>query len=207
MPPLSLPSTLSRSTPRVRVMTLAVLSCILAVSVSQRPLLPGIAGTVAALAGFVLVVLAALGRAWTTLFIAGSKDTALVRIGPYAACRHPLYALSLLGMLGLGLATRSVVLTAGLVALAWLLHRRASVAEESRLEALHGASARAYRADVPAWLPDGSRLALPEHLDVVPRLAWKGFLDAGALLLAFAIVDLAHVLQTAGVTPVLLRLW
>jgi protein-S-isoprenylcysteine O-methyltransferase Ste14 len=208
MPPLpSLPSTVSRSTPRVRLLTLAVALCIVVVAVAERPLLQGAGSPLTAGAGFALVVVAALGRAWTSLFIAGSKDVDLVRAGPYAACRHPLYALSLVGTLGLGLGTRSVALTAALVALAAWLHHRAAAAEDALLESIHGDSARAYRASVPALLPDWSKYEVPGTLEIQPKVAWKAFLDAASLLLAFALVDLAHVLQVAGVTPTLLRLW
>jgi protein-S-isoprenylcysteine O-methyltransferase Ste14 len=202
-----MPSTVSRSTPRVRLMTLAVVAVIVLVAFSTRPLLVGPWSAVAAALGFVLVVVAALGRAWTSLFIAGFKDTQLVRTGPYATCRHPLYALSLLGMTGLGLASRSLTLTAALLAVGWMLHRRAIAAEDTLLEATHGEAARAYRANVPAWLPRWTRHALPVSLEIRPPVAWKAFVDAAALLLAFALVDLAHVLQVAGVTPAILRLW
>jgi protein-S-isoprenylcysteine O-methyltransferase Ste14 len=202
-----LPSTVSRSTPRVRLMTFAILAVVVLVAVSARPLLAGTWSAVAAAIGFVLVVVAALGRAWTSLFIAGFKDAQLVRTGPYATCRHPLYALSLLGMTGLGLASRSVTLLVALVALAWVLHRRAIAVEDALLEATHGEAARDYRASVPALLPRWSRYAVPASLEIRPPVAWKAFLDAATLLLAFALVDLAHVLQVAGVTPSLLRLW
>lgn len=196
----------SRSTPRVRLMTLAVLCCIGMVAVSERPSFPGLAGGLAGFAGFVLVAVAALGRVWTSLFIAGRKDATLVQAGPYAACRHPLYAFSLLAMLGLGLTTRSVVLLVALVALALVLHLRAIAAEDTLLEAAHGAAARRYRVDVPALLPDFSRYSVPASLEIQPRVAWKAVLDAGSLLLAFAALQAAHVLQHAGAIAPWLRL-
>ena len=196
----------SRSTPRVRAMALAVLTAIVAVGVSERPLLDGVAGVWVGLLGFVLLAVAALGRLWTSLFIAGFKDSVLVRTGPYAACRHPLYALSLLAMLGLGLGTRSLTLTVALVALATVLHARAARAEDARLEAIHGEAARRYRAEVPALVPDLSRYAVPESIEVRPRVYWKAVLDAGSLLLAFAAVQVAHVLQHTTDTTAWLRL-
>jgi protein-S-isoprenylcysteine O-methyltransferase Ste14 len=208
MPPLpSLPSTVSRSTPRVRLLTLAAGLCIVLVAVTARPLLSGAASPLAAALGFALVLVAALGRAWVSLFIAGRKDASLVRWGPYGVCRHPLYALSLVGAVGLGLGTRSLTLAVALFATAWWLHRRAIADEDALLVAMHGESARAFQAEVPALWPDFSRYELPETLNIRPRLAWKAFLDAAALFGAFALVDLAHVLQTTGVTPTLLRLW
>jgi protein-S-isoprenylcysteine O-methyltransferase Ste14 len=187
-------------------MTVAVAACIVIVAVASRPTFAGTSSALLAVTGFVFVLAAALGRAWTSLFIAGHKDAALVQAGPYAACRHPLYALSLLGMLGLGLATRSVVLAIALVGTAWLLHARAARTEDALLEQLHGEAARAYRDRVPGLWPDWRRYALPESLVIHPRLAAKAFLDAATLLLAFAALEIAHALQTAGVTPALVRL-
>jgi len=196
----------SRSTPRVRLMTFAILCCIVAVAVSERPTFPGAAGALAGFGGFVLVSVAALGRLWTSLFIAGRKDATLVQSGPYAACRHPLYTLSLVAMFGLGLATRSLVLLVALVALAVVLHLRAIRAEDAALEASHGDPARQYRAQVPALLPDLSRYSVPETLVIQPRVVWKAVIDAGSLLLAFALVQAAHLLQHAGAIATWLRL-
>src|SRR4030095_10729083 len=80
--------------------------------------------------GFVCVALACLGRIWTSAFIAGHKDTELVTTGPYALCRHPLYACSLLGAFGLGLTTRSPLLCAIVVALIAALVVYAAACEE-----------------------------------------------------------------------------
>ena len=196
----------SRSTPRVRLMALAVLACIVMVALTDRPTFQGLASGLAGFVGFVLVAIAALGRLWTSLFIAGRKDATLVQVGPYAACRHPLYLLSLLGMLGLGLATRSVVLLLALVGIAAVLHLGAMRTEDALLESTHGAAARSYRDQVPALLPDWSRYAVPELLEIQPRMVWKAVVDAGSLLLALALVQAAHVLQHAGLIAPLWRL-
>jgi len=196
----------SRSTPRVRLMALAVLACIVLVALTERPTFPGPVSGLVGFVGFVLVAVAALGRFWTSLFIAGRKDATLVQVGPYAACRHPLYLLSLLGMLGLGLATRSVVLLLALVGIAAVLHLGAMRAEDALLESTHGAAARRYREQVPALLPNWSRYAVPELLEIQPRVVWKAVVDAGSLLLALALVQAAHVAQHAGTIAPLWRL-
>jgi protein-S-isoprenylcysteine O-methyltransferase Ste14 len=189
----------SRSTPRVRLMAMAVVCCIVLVPVTERPTLSGLASVLAGFIGFVLVAFAALGRFWTSLFIAGRKDATLVQVGPYAACRHPLYLLSLVGMVGLGLATRSVVLLLALVGVAALLHVSAIRAEDALLESMHGEAARRYREQVPALIPDDSRYSVPDLLEIRPRVVWKAVLDAASLLLALALVQAAHALQQAGV--------
>jgi protein-S-isoprenylcysteine O-methyltransferase Ste14 len=179
-------------------MAMAVIVCIVLVALTERPTFTGLASGLAGFLGFVLVALAALGRFWTSLFIAGRKDAALVQVGPYAACRHPLYLLSLIGMIGLGLATRSIVLLLALAAISALLHFGAMRAEDALLEGAHGAAARRYREQVPALIPDGARYSVPELLEIRPRVVWKAVLDAGSLLLALALVQAAHGLQHAG---------
>jgi protein-S-isoprenylcysteine O-methyltransferase Ste14 len=187
-------------------MALAVVACILLVALTERPTFSGLASGLAGFCGFVLVAIAALGRLWTSLFIAGRKDASLIQHGPYAACRHPLYLLTLLGMLGLGLATRSIVLLLALVGIAMVLHLGAARAEDALLERTHGDAARRYREQVPALLPDWSRYAVPEVLEIQPRVAWKAVIDAGSLLLALALIQAAHVLQQAGTIAPWLRL-
>ena len=179
-------------------MAMAVVACIVLVALTERPTFTGFASGLVGFLGFVLVAFAALGRFWTSLFIAGRKDATLVQVGPYAACRHPLYLLSLIGMIGLGLATRSVVLLLALVGMAALLHVGAMRAEDALLESTHGEAARRYREQVPALIPDWSRYSVPELLEIQPRVVWKAVLDAGSLLLALALMQAAHLLQHAG---------
>jgi protein-S-isoprenylcysteine O-methyltransferase Ste14 len=196
----------SRSTPRLRA-TVALLVVVLAlVAVSERPLARGLAGEALALAGLACIACAALGRIWTSLFIAGRKDATLVREGPYAALRHPLYALSLLAMLGVGLATGSVAITLALLATFALLYALAASGEEAWLRDAHGAELERYRREVPAFLPRWSALATPEVLEIRPRVLWKAFLDAGSLLGCYALLRLADAAQAAGLTPTLLTL-
>lgn len=196
----------SRSTPRLRL-TAGVLAAVLAlVAVSARGWATGLPGELMQLAGLVLVTCAALGRIWTSLYIAGFKDAWLVRHGPYASLRHPLYALSWLGMLGVGLATRSLALTTALTVLFAVVYRAAGRAEDEFLAKAHGAAFEQYRRDVASWLPRPSAYVVPASLEVRPPVLWKAFLDAGSLLGLYALLRLADALQRAGVTPTLLDL-
>ena len=102
----------SASTPRLRA-TFAIYLALIAATPVVGPRKSRWAGVaVAGVAGFVCVALACLGRIWCSLFIAGHKDEVLVTTGPYAHCRHPLYSFSMVGALGLGLASKSPLLGA-----------------------------------------------------------------------------------------------
>jgi protein-S-isoprenylcysteine O-methyltransferase Ste14 len=196
----------SRSTPRLRL-TVALLAVLVAlVAVSRRPLAGGLAGETLALAGLACIVVAALGRVWTSLFIAGHKDAQLVRRGPYAALRHPLYALSLLAMLGAGLASCSLTLAGAMLLVFGVLYGVTARREDAWLRAAHGADFDRYRREVPAFLPRRSALDAPDALEIRPRVLAKAFLDAGSLFGLYALLRVADALQRAGVTPTLLSL-
>jgi len=54
---------------------------------------------------------------------------------------------------------------------------------------------------VRAFRPRWSAYAVPEVLEVRPRVLWKAFLDAGTLLGYWAVLVLADALQRASLTP------
>jgi protein-S-isoprenylcysteine O-methyltransferase Ste14 len=193
--------TTSRSTPRLRLTALLLLVLLGLVAVSERTAATGLAGQVLQLVGLVCVACAALGRVWTSIFIAGFKDAQLVRRGPYAMLRHPLYALSLLAMLGVGLTTRSGAITGGLLVAFAAIYFAATRAEDRLLHDLHGEAFARYAREVRALLPRWSAYEVPESLEVRPRVLWKAFLDAGTLLGLWGLLVLVDALQRAGLTP------
>lgn len=196
----------SRSTPRLRLTLVLLVLLVVIVGFSKRDFFGAATRELVQLAGLACVVLAALGRIWSSVFIAGLKDTVLVREGPYSACRHPLYALSLLGTFGLGLATCSISLTAGLLGIFMLIYARAIAAEDAHLAALHGEAFAAYRNEVPAVMPNLSSYRVPPLYETRPQVLWKAIVDAASLLGAYLLIRLADLMQATGVTPALLTL-
>jgi protein-S-isoprenylcysteine O-methyltransferase Ste14 len=196
----------SRSTRRLRL-TIVLLTTVLAlVAVSARPHATTLAGEVLELAGLTCIIVATLGRLWASLFIAGFKDDTLVRSGPYSALRHPLYALSWVAMLGIGLVTRSIAITLALAVIFAVVYWSAARGEDAVLLAAHGVTFERYRAATPAVVPRASDYGVPETLEVRPRVLWKAFLDAGSVFGFYALLQLADALQRAGVTPTWLTL-
>lgn len=182
----------SASTPRLRA-TFAIYVALVAATaiVGPRTIPPGIDYFCGAL-GFVCVALACLGRIWTSVFIAGHKDVELVTHGPYALCRHPLYACSILGALGLGLTTRSALLALAVVVLIAALLVYAAAGEEQFLADEFPERFREYTLATPnKWWPRRGAMPLPLHLDVHPAVYWKSFLDAGSFFLLYLLVALA----------------
>jgi protein-S-isoprenylcysteine O-methyltransferase Ste14 len=191
----------SRSTPRLRLTALLLAGVVALVAVSARTAAGGLAGQLLQLAGLACMAAAALGRIWASVFIAGFKDVQLVRRGPYAMLRHPLYALSLLAVLGIGLTSRSVSISTMLLASFSAIYVAAARAEDRFLRAGHGADFARYAGQVRAFLPRWSAYEVPDSLEVRPRILWKAFLDAGALLGLWMLLVAADGLQQAGLTP------
>jgi protein-S-isoprenylcysteine O-methyltransferase Ste14 len=193
--------TTSRSTPRLRLTALLLLGVLALVSTTERTLATGLAGLLLQLGGLACIACAALGRVWASVFIAGYKDTQLVRGGPYAMLRHPLYALSLLAMLGAGLTTRSATLTAALLVVFAAIYARAAREEDRFLRSAHGEAFDRYARELSTFLPRWSAYTVPEAIEVRPRVLWKAFLDAGTLFGYWALLILADALQRADLTP------
>ncbi len=198
--------TLSRSTPRVRVTRLLYLGVLALVAFSNGRSLTGLIGLVAQVAGLVLAVGASLGRIWVSTFIAGRKNAELVTVGPYSMVRNPLYVLSLIAAFGLALGSRSLAVLLVLPAAQAVLLMLAVRDEEAFLARTHGVAYAAYLRRVPRYWPKFS-LHQPVHsvqLDLT--VFWKAFLDAGSLLLLYALILLADGLSAAGRLPMLLAI-
>jgi protein-S-isoprenylcysteine O-methyltransferase Ste14 len=198
--------TTSRSTPRLRLTAGLLALLLVLVSFSERRFATGLVGEALQLAGLACAAIAALGRIWTSIFIAGFKDQVMVRSGPYAIVRHPLYALSMLAMLGLGLTTGSVAIALAMLVVFGTIYTLAARAEDRHLRELHGASHEHFERDVRALRPRWSAYAVPDSLEIRPRILWKAFVDAGSLLGFYALLRFADALQQHGVTPTWLTL-
>jgi protein-S-isoprenylcysteine O-methyltransferase Ste14 len=196
----------SASTPRLRT-TFAIYLALIPVTAFVGPeVVPASVYYAANALGFVCVVIACLGRIWCSLFIAGRKDETLVTTCPYAACRHPLYGLSILGALGLGLTSKSVLLCLVVVTLICALVVYAASCEEQFLADAFPEDFKAYVIATPnmwwprlrpATTPDpeglcaDARNADARYRDVIPAVYWKAFLDAGSFFGLYLLVALA----------------
>ena len=182
----------SASTPRLRTTFAIYVGLILATAfVGPREIPIGwhyLAGCI----GFVCMALACLGRIWCSVFIAGHKDEKLITTGPFALCRHPLYALSMLGALGLGITSRSVLLCVAVVVLIAALVVYAASCEEQFLADSFPEEFQAYVGATPnKWWPRFVPRTLPERVEVKPEIFWKALVDAGAFFLLYLLVSAA----------------
>lgn len=197
----------SVSTPRLRMTLAWYVIVLLLVAFSERPWSRHWSSDFASVAGLLLMAGAALGRVWTSAFIAGSKDERLVTVGPYSLCRHPLYAWSLVGGLGVGLASRSIVLLALTVILLAALHARAIRHEERMLADRFPDAFRRYREEVPCLIPRTLRSQEPLEVRLGVAVYWKAFLDAGSFIALYAAIAVLDGLHAAAVLPAWFVLW
>lgn len=112
-----------------------------------------VVGMVLTLAGLLLALWARffLGRNWSGE-ITVKKDHQLIRTGPYAIVRHPIYSGFLFALLGTAIAFGQVRCFIGLVlaAIGWRLK---SLVEERYMTEQFGAEYTAYQGQVKALVP------------------------------------------------------
>lgn len=151
------------------------------------------AGVALAILGlaFAIWARAHLGRFWSGA-VTLKTEHALIRSGPYALTRHPIYTGLLLALLGTALARDSV---AGLIGLCLLVAGLVTKVrqEEALLTEHFGTAYRTYQAEVPALIPRlwGARPASPSsrpHQPQVSRRSDAGE-DVGELRVSQAPVD------------------
>ena len=123
-----------------------------------RPFVPasplvGYFGVLLTLAGVALAIWARilLGRNWSST-VTVKEDHSLVRRGPYAIVRHPIYTGLLLGLLGTAVAFREVrvLIAAGMVFVTLSLKLRI---EERFMTEEFGAEYKNYQQQVKALIP------------------------------------------------------
>lgn len=182
----------SPSTPRLRA-TFAIYLALVGATAVVGPSEIGVGWHwMAGIAGFICVAIACLGRIWCSAYIAGHKDEVLVTTGPYARCRHPLYALSMLGALGLGLTTRSPLLCMVVVVLIAALVVYAAAGEEQFLADAFPEEFKNYVGAVPnKWWPSFEQPRSLTRLSILTAVYWKAFLDAGSFFLLWLMVAIA----------------
>jgi protein-S-isoprenylcysteine O-methyltransferase Ste14 len=101
--------------------------------------------------GFAVWARVHLGRNWSgTVTIKEGHE--LIRSGPYAYVRHPIYSGILMGVLGTTIASGTVHAAVGLVVIAAALVRKTRIEEAFLCETFPAEYPR-YRAEVPALVP------------------------------------------------------
>lgn len=148
--------------------------------------------------GFLLLIVAALGRIWAFAYIGGRKNQELCRGGPYSLTRNPLYLFSFLGVCGAGLALQSPALftTATLFFLGY--YAIVIRAEETRLAGIFGPAFARYRAEVPRFWPRWRKPETTAELTISSRLLHRCLLEVFWFLAAIVVIEVIEMAKSAG---------
>jgi protein-S-isoprenylcysteine O-methyltransferase Ste14 len=157
-------------------------------------------------AGLVCIIISAFGRVWSSVYIAGYKTSSLIESGPFSATRNPLYLFSLIGTVGIGLASGSILILLLLLLCFGIYYPLVIRREEKSLRELHGAKFELYAGRVPRFLPKLSLFSEPETYSVKPKMLRRALLDASYFVWVFGAVQLIANLREAGIFPALFRI-
>jgi protein-S-isoprenylcysteine O-methyltransferase Ste14 len=167
----------------------------------------GMTGGILFLFGAVLAGIATVGRMWCSVYISGYKKEVLVTAGPYSMCRNPLYFFSLLGAVGVGLATKTISVPFVIFVLFMVYYPFVIRREEERLARLHGVSFEEYRRKVPRFFPSFSLYKEPEEYAIKPGFLRGRFLDSLWFVWLIGMLGLIETLHRHNIIPVYFRLY
>jgi len=163
--------------------------------------------TVLFLLGAILVGIASLGRLWCSVYIAGYKTDHLITQGPYSMCRNPLYFFSLLGALGVGL-TSETLLIPFVILIAFVGYYPLVIkSEEAELIKLHKSEFEIYLKEVPKIFPKISLLNEPEEYTVKPIVFKRHMFHALWFVWSLGIIEIIEELHELNVLPTIFKIY
>ncbi|MFA6186017.1 MAG: isoprenylcysteine carboxylmethyltransferase family protein [Phycisphaerae bacterium] len=158
-------------------------------------------------AGCFFASIAALGRMWCALYIAGYKNNTLITAGPYSISRNPLYFFSLIGAIGVALATETLLIPAVVLIFFILYYPGVIRGEEKRLATAHGELFEAYRKRVPSFFPKFPLFQEPDTYVVNPKIFRKSIYSALWFIWLIAILDIIETLHETGILRVHFKIY
>jgi protein-S-isoprenylcysteine O-methyltransferase Ste14 len=167
----------------------------------------GLEGDILFLAGAALVGVATVGRLWCLLYIAGYKTDTLITTGPYSMCRNPLYVFSLLGAIGVGMATETITIPTIILLAFATYYPFVLKGEEKELMEVHGEKFADYVNSTPSFFPRLSLLQEPDKYEVKPKIFRKNLFDALWFVWLMGILELAEAFHESGLLPVFFKLY
>lgn len=157
--------------------------------------------------GAALIIGAVLGRLWSTLYIGGRKNIALMTKGPYSITRNPLYFFSTVGSVGVGLIFGSLML-GGLTGVAvGIILYATSRGEAALLHTQFGNSYEHYARQVPLFWPQLRLYEEASDTTFDPKALKRAFGDTILLLLVIPFAEIIELLRHYSLLPRLIALF
>ena len=157
--------------------------------------------------GITLIGIGTIGRIWCALFISGYKDRILIQSGPYSICRHPLYFFSLLGGLGIGLATETLTIPVIILIGFILFYPLLMDHEEKSLSKIFGKEFQSYFQRTPKFFPKFSLFNMPEECNVGTKVFTRELIRSFFFIWMIGLLELIEVIQQSGTVPTLFSLY
>ncbi len=157
--------------------------------------------------GCILIGIGCLGRLWCSFHIAGYKTNQLVTVGPYSICRNPLYLFSLIGALGVGLVSETILIPFLILVAFYIYYPHQIKSEEKGLSKLHGKKFDVYMSTTPRFLPKLSLLIEPKEYLANSRIFRRHLFGAVWFIWLIGILEMIEALHDLGVVPVLFKIY
>lgn len=155
--------------------------------------------------GLLLLTICSFGRLWALIFIRGYKSNQLVTEGPYSIVRHPLYLFSLIGAIGLGLASENVIVLALIIVFYLFYYPFTIIAEEKKLIEKFGKQYLDYAKTTPRFIPKLANYKQPTIYTIHTKDLLKSFAESMLFIWAFLFMHFVETCQTHGILPVFYR--
>jgi protein-S-isoprenylcysteine O-methyltransferase Ste14 len=155
--------------------------------------------------GLFLLTICSMGRLWALIFISGYKSQKLITDGPYSITRNPLYLFSMLGALGMGLASENVLILAILLIFYLFYYPFTILAEEHRLTDKFEQEYIDYAKRTPRFFPKFSLYKKPGPYQINADTFVRNLVDGTWFIWIYILFNFLEMLQTMKIVPVLLR--
>lgn len=154
--------------------------------------------------GLFLLTVCSIGRLWALLYISGYKKLELITEGPYSIVRHPLYVFSLIGAIGIGVASENIVVLAVMVVFYLLYYPLTIIVEEKKLIEKFGQSYLDYIKCTPRFLPKLSLYKGSAQYQINADIFVKSLMNGMWFIWIFILLNFIEALQLTGHIPVVL---
>ncbi len=155
--------------------------------------------------GLFLLTICSMGRLWSLLYIGGYKKLELITEGPYSIVRHPLYVFSLIGAIGIGLASENILVLGALVIFYLLYYPLTILVEEKKLVDKFGQAYLDYIKRTPRFFPKLSLYKSDAQHQINTDIFVKRLVLGMWFIWIFIILRIIEALQQSGHIPVLLK--
>jgi protein-S-isoprenylcysteine O-methyltransferase Ste14 len=165
----------------------------------------GVINTVIEMSGLFLLTVCSAGRLWASLYISGYKTYSLITEGPYSITRNPLYLFSLIGAIGIGLASGNILVLGLLVIFYLLYYPLTIITEEEKLKKNLGQPYIDYMKRTPRFLPKLSLYNSSAQYQINTKIFLKSLAYGMWFVWVFIALRFIEMLQQNGHIPVILK--